>query len=488
MNDGDLNLLMRQLLVAQAYWCGSPVNKILVNTEGNAKDDGCDGWSAAPATGDQWLGSADTCWQFKAGSKGEPARLSGEVIKPIPKNTLVKGGRFAVVSSASNSGKKGEDDRLNKLTREASAANIPVPLIEVIGSERLATWCNQRRGVAACWVGGPLGLWTLDDWSNSPEHQVSWQASEKAQSALDAGRAGLDFATDRIYHLHIQGAPGVGKTRFALELCRGATWSSEVIYFRQASDARLSELIDVIATDLGATLVVVADEVQPDQLRPLCDSVERGRGRIRLITIGHTDSPDARRIPAVSIEPLKPERMRNLIKGWYPAMPPEHVDFVLRFSDGYVRLALLAGDAVMKDPTIDVRELVSRNEISTILNRMLGEVDRRRGLHVVAVLTRVGWDGGKEEEGKIIAAHFDLDWNEVRAEVEMFHSKFRIAPYGGLYRCISPRPLGIYLANEAYRSYPGLFNSLPGVLPSEEARNAYHEQRDLMFSNPQGLK
>ena len=67
MSDEDLNMLMGDLLRAQAYKCGSPLNEVRINTEGKAKDDGCDGWSAKPVTSDDWLGSADTCWQFKAG-------------------------------------------------------------------------------------------------------------------------------------------------------------------------------------------------------------------------------------------------------------------------------------------------------------------------------------------------------------------------------------------------------------------------------------
>ena len=43
MSEEDLDVLMLQLLQAQAYRCGSPVNEICVNTEGKARDDGCDG-------------------------------------------------------------------------------------------------------------------------------------------------------------------------------------------------------------------------------------------------------------------------------------------------------------------------------------------------------------------------------------------------------------------------------------------------------------
>src|SRR2546428_9228957 len=75
MGDGDLNLLMTELLQAQAYRCHSPANEVRVNSEEKAKDDGCDGWTAKPQLDDEWIGNADTCWQFKAGSAGTPARL-----------------------------------------------------------------------------------------------------------------------------------------------------------------------------------------------------------------------------------------------------------------------------------------------------------------------------------------------------------------------------------------------------------------------------
>ncbi len=483
MDDEDLNVLMAQLLRAQAYKCGSALHEIRVNTQGSAKDDGSDGWSAKPTREDDWLGSTDTCWQFKAGSAGEPARLAGEVVKRIPQKTLVLGGRFVVVASGSTNGKKGEDDRLATLTSEAAAATIPGANIEVFGSERLTIWCNQHPAVAARWAGRPDGLWTLDDWSNSDEHQVRWRASAQVQSEMDARRADLDV-TGSVHHLHIYGPPGVGKTRFALELCRDAAWRSSVIYIRQAADLRLTELIDGAAADADVQLTVVADEVQADQLRPLRDSVGRSGGRVRLITVGHSPTPDPTRIPALLAKPLDRQAMSEVIKAWYLAMPTEHIDFVARFADGYVRLARLAADAIARSPAMDVRGLLSRDEIREFLDRMLGSGERR-ALYVVAVLTSVGWTDDKQDEGAAVARHFGLDWNFVRATVEDFHRRWGIAPRGGRYRYISPTPLGIHLAVEAWTTYPDLLRSLPGALPSDEARDAYYERLQSMASNPQ---
>lgn len=482
MGENELNALMEMLLEAQARKCGSPLNQIIVNTEEKASDDGCDGWSGKPEKPDDWLGLDETCWQFKSGSAGQPAELRGEILKKIPKDTLTKGGRFVIVASGSTRGVPGEQARLEVLVNDAQAAGIPFIKVDVIGSERLSRWCNQHPAVAAHWSRRPAGLWTFEDWSNSDEHRDPWQ-STPGESEFDRLRADLNFGTGNVLHLHLQGQPGVGKTRFALELCRGAAWKSEVIYIRQVSDFRLSELIDSVVADGGVQLVVVADEAQFQQLQPLRDSVGRGNGRIRLITIGHCSSPDPTRIYPILIKPLERQAMRGVIKGWHPAMPQEHVDFVTTFADGYVRLARLASNAVALSPSMDVRGLLKRDEIRGFFNRMLGTNDRR-ALHVVAVLTSVGWTGEVQCEGEAIARHLGQDWDSVRAEVEHFHNLFGIVPRGGRYRYISPTPLGIHLAVEAWEIYPDRLQSLPTVLPSEAAVDAYYGRLKSIASNP----
>jgi hypothetical protein len=176
--------------------------------------------------------------------------------------------------------------------------------------------------------------------------------------------------------------------------------------------------------------------------------------------------------------------MHQVVKGWYPAMPPEHVDFVIRFADGYVRLARLAANAVVQSPSKSVHGLLGREEIRSFLDGMLGPGDRS-ALYVVAVLTSVGWTEDKQCEGEAVAAHFGFNWNSVRASVCEFHRRFGIVPRGGRYRYISPTPLGIHLAVEAWNTFPDLLTSLPACLPSEAAQDAYYQRLQSIASNPQ---
>jgi DNA polymerase III delta prime subunit len=369
------------------------------------------------------------------------------------------------------------------LTKSALDASLANATIEVFGSERLAEWCNRHPAVAAHWAGRPDGLWTVDQWFGSDEHQVPWQATDVVKKEIEKIAKDLDFALGEVYHLHVQGPPGVGKTRFALELCRAADWESATVYVRQAGDLRLMELIDSAAVEPDLRLMIVADEVQLEQLLPLRSSIGRSKGRIRLITIGHSPTPDAVRIPSLPVKPLDRQAIGLILKGWHPSMSAEHVDFVASFAGGYIRLARLASDAVVRGTVVDVRGLLRRDEIRSFLDGMLGQGDRR-ALYVVAVLTRVGWIDACAEEGKAISAHFGLDWNDVRHQVDTFDRKHRIVPRGGRYRYVSPTPLGIHLAVEAWSTFPELLRTLPTQLPSEEAVTAYYDRLRSIASSP----
>ena len=484
MNEGELNILMNDLFRVQAYRCKSSLSEIYVNTQDKASDDGCDGWTAEPEVPDDWLGDANTCWQFKTGTAGQPSKLKGEVLKKIPMETLNSGGRFVVITSGSTSGRAAERRRLKVLRDEAESAGIPTDKIDVFGSERLTNWCNLYPAVAAIWAGIPTGILTIAKWSRAEDHQVPWQASDSLEKDLATQREALSFETGTIQHLHIHGQPGVGKSRLALELCRHAPWSGFVIYVPQATDHGLGEIINDAADDPNVRLVVVADEVQPKQLRQLRESIGYSDGRIRLITIGHCPTPDPLRSPAFLVNPLSQEQASNVVKGWYGAMPPEHVDFIVRFACGYVRLAKLASDAVAKDADINVHQLLDQEGIRSFLDGMFDDGDRR-ALHVVSVLSSIGWNGDVENEGKAVADHLGLDWKDVRFKVSNCQRRYGIAPRGGRYLYISPTPLGNYLAVDAWNAYPEIIRTLPDVLPSEGAKEAYYERLKLIASNPQ---
>lgn len=485
LSEGDLNELMRDLLNAQAYLASANPAEVLVNTQGLAGDGGGDGVSPAPPRPDPWLGDVETVWQFKAGTAGEPARLkkAHEVRKPRPRAALEGGGRFVVIASGSTAGEQGELDRRAALVEDAKELGIPTERIVVHGSESLTNWCNQHPAIAARWSGRPAGLWRIPDWENSDEHDVEWQPVDVQRDAIARFHSELDFDNVQMLHLHVFGHSGVGKSRFVLELCRSARWHEFVVYIRQAADLRLQELLDSCADERDVRVIVVADEVQYEQLLSLRAAVARAGGRVRLVTIGPSASPDPERIPGFEVGPLPSRVVTDVVRRWHPGMPIEHADFVARFSAGYMRLARLASGTIRRNPSMDVRSILEQPQIQSFLDKMLGDGDRS-SLHVVSVLTSVGWTDEREEEGRAIAMHLGLDWARVRREVETFERRFHIAPRSGRLRNISPTPLGVYLALEAWSIYPTELRSLPTAL-STAAVDAYYERLQLLASSPQ---
>jgi hypothetical protein len=306
---------------AEAFRTSTDASNVIINTEDKAADEGADATTPAPAGTSVWLGATATCWQFKAGSAGAPSRIENEVKKNAPAATLRSGGRFVVVCSGSNSGDAGRRKRLDALHKGARAKRIPISRIEVLTSESLATWCNSVPAVASRWSGLPNTVWRLDQWAQLHEHKHPWKPAAGQQEKAIALSKEIDPVTGSVQHFHLYGPPGVGKTRFVLELCKAAAWAPLVVYVHQAEDVGLMGILDGVASHLSAMLVVVADEVQSSKLSTLRNSVEKAGGRLRLITIGHSPSPDIARIPS---EELKRMDVFSMTPRRPPVPPTRH--------------------------------------------------------------------------------------------------------------------------------------------------------------------
>ncbi len=477
---------MRELLVAEAYRCGADVSKVVTNTEEKAGDKGCDASTPGNTNGQSaWLSAYETCWQLKAGAAGQAAKLENEVSKEIPARTLRKGGRFVVVASRSVAGQSAIDERLKVLHKDAKKARLPVDKIEVFTSESLATWINEHPAVAALVRQMPGGFCTVEDWALERQHREPWVSTPQNESKIAQVRRDIDLLSGSVTHLHVYGRPGVGKTRFVLETCRGASWAKSVLYLPQLEDAQVGALLEAAARAPGTSLVLVVDEVPADQVRYLSSAAQRAGGRVRVVSIGHDGSPDHEAVAQVEVAPLDRQTMQKIVAAWHPNMPFEQTDYVANFADGYVRVARLAARAVAENPSLSTASLFDQSDVRQLMEAMLGNEHARRPLHVVALLSSVGWTNERAIEGRTIAAHLGLSWPDVQASVQEFQRRFGIAPRAGDLRYISPAPLGVYLALDALNAYPDLVRSLPDVLPNEQARRAYYERLQSVVTSPQ---
>jgi hypothetical protein len=487
LSDVQLRDVMAELLRAEAYRCGADLSKVLVNAELKASDDGADATTPPGVTSHQWLGDVETCWQLKAGAAGQPSKLNGEVTKPIAAQTLRAGGRFVLVASGAVDGKHGVEARRLPLVRDAKRARLPTRRIDVITCEALTTWINEHPAIAAGLRDMPAGFMLLRDWARSPTYKDPWVSSAALDAKLAKVRQAIAFDNPSpTIHLHVFGRPGIGKSRFVLQACQEAPWTQSVLYVPQWADANIAGLLASLAQAGAGRLVLVVDEVPPDRVRWAVSQASTAPERIRLITIGHHESPDSGEISQLEVDALDDETMARLVKAAHSELPDQHVRYVVRFADGYTRLARLAADAVDKNADLQTADLLQHGDIRQLMDSMLGGGDDndRRPLHVLAILTSVGWTGARAVEGEAIAEHFHLDWSAVRASVEQFHRRFGIAPRANDLRYISPAPLGVYLALEAVQSYPDLISTLRDKLPTAQAKRAYDERLAAILANP----
>lgn len=486
LDDYKLKPIFRALLHAAAHRAGCDQSRVIVNADDRAADGGADAITPTPARPCTWLGDRETCWQLKVGTAGEPARLSAEIVKSAPSACLTAGGRVVVVASGATSGDAGRKKRLATLLRRAKKAKLPTDQIVVLTSETLATWLDEHPGLAAEINGLPDGCQAMEFWERDPHHAIAWQAGARATDVINALRRELDPSiVGAVAHVHLIGQPGVGKTRLALEACRGAGWRHDVLYVADGVGTNVDDLLMRLLANPLAAAVVVVDDASAPAARRWNSLVLRAPSQLRLLTISTSEAPAGVPVAVYEVGPLTEEETIALIAGWYPNMPDERRRFIASFSQGYVRLAKVSSDALDRNRDLDVPALLREREVRQVLDALLGDPARRESLYVLAVLESVGWEGNQAIEGRAIAAHLGLDWDRVRDDVEVLHRAHGIAPRAGNLRYLSPRPLGALVATEAWQLRSDKLRTLFDLLPTPAAQAAYEARLRSIATAPQ---
>lgn len=482
----DLKPVLRDLILAEAYRAGCDSTRVIINSDDQAADGGADAWTPKPTRPSRWLGDRDTCWQFKAGTAGQPAKLRAEVTKLVPSETVRSGGRFIVVASGATDGVTGRRKRVAALAAAAKKARLPTAGIDAFTSETLAEWLDEHPGLAAALNGLPAGCCSMEFWERHPHHRIQWHPAASASGVIATLQGNLDPTGPILSpHAHIVGAPGVGKTRLVLELCRGAAWRRDVLYIEDGQRVDVYTLLLRLLEHPSATAVVVVDEAVQRDIRLWNGLVARAPERLRLLTIGHESAPTGLQIIEHRVDPLSAAETATLVGSWHAAMPAEHREFVAWFSAGYVRLAKVSADELDRNRALDVHGLLQNPGVRQILDSLLGNAQRRPSLYVLAALESVGWEGEQSVEGRTIAEHLGLDWNRVREDIEQLHREHGIAPRAGNLRYVSPRPLAALVATEAWQTHADLMRTLFDRLPTPGAKLAYEERLRSIATAPQ---
>lgn len=126
---------------------------------------------------------------------------------------------------------------------------------------------------------------THRSWSQDSEMRRHFQAGPHQEEFIANLRQPLR-ETDEAVHIHVQGEPGIGKTRLVLEATRTEDLQPLVIYCSAASIFKDSDLMnEILRDDNPFSAIVVIDECDPGSRTYIWDKLQYRGPRIKLITI-----------------------------------------------------------------------------------------------------------------------------------------------------------------------------------------------------------
>ncbi|MFJ5666366.1 hypothetical protein ACIQAR_11755 [Micromonospora chalcea] len=284
----------------------------------------------------------------------------------------------------------------------------------------------------------------FDSWANRRTHDKAWIADANRTSAIESIQA--QALTSGLTEIRVQGDSGIGKTRMVLEALRHPSLSALVAY---VDDERAvgGELLTHLVSE-GRTAILVVDECPAARHIKMVEKLPRDPA-VKLITIG--DAGDAAsRTPVISLGAVEPATTEKFLEVNYQHLSPESKRFVEDHSRGNMRWTIVLADRVAEVDVAQAADLIARNDIEQFITALLPEGRGFFCASIIALLDRVGWDGQLRYQLELLADFANVPvatLEEAAARLEARGLLIR----QGRYRAISPHPLAVFLAAEAWR-------------------------------------
>jgi hypothetical protein len=223
--------------------------------------------------------------------------------------------------------------------------------VEIIMPNTLASYVNSFPSLC-------LKLKRLDNqdflshsaWAELPDMRVSLKISEKNQERLKQYQQEVRDA-DRAIHIRVNGEPGIGKTRFVLEMLREEDLAPNVIYYETPQVVYPVLINHVSSRDKDTHVILVVDECDRLQMMDLWRRVEGSGDRVKLITIySEADEEDVGgETKQVEVEGLDDLQIANII-GIYGAFPIDQINRWIPYCSGFPRVAHVLGQNLVTNP------------------------------------------------------------------------------------------------------------------------------------------
>lgn len=418
-----------------------------------AADGGVDARVQNAPAGSNWIPPGLSVWQSKSGADHTPAKLKTEFAKPKVQAALDAGGTYVVFVGDDVNAGRAQDDRRKALTECCDEKGIPREHCKILFAGQIAKWANEFASVAFRFRGEKTaGLILWSDWAALKRYGNAFASDQARSGAMLAYRERLGERGTEFVFLRLEGQPGVGKSRLALETFRDSPLVGLVLY-AQSPDRIPASFWPYLQAN-HTRMVLVVDECSFLEHRDLLERAELCQGRVQLLTIGQrypSGQQAAVQADTFLLDRLDDAAMKRLLGISYPLLPPEWLDFIVGAATGFVKIAIgLAQQFSIAGQPQPLSELIRSREIRPLLEAMLPDGEDRRAMEVVALLRRVGWEGDFTVEGRAVCEFLNRDWRDTQARIQRIEDELGLIGRQGRYRYVTPHLLAVWLASETW--------------------------------------
>jgi len=477
----DFASLINHLARAEARREGVPGSPDTTQRH-NDPDGGVDGmvqWTDGPRRTVHFP-ARTVVWQTKSGRRLSPSELVREIetrdrrsLKPRIRNALEAGGAYVLFCAA--------DMTVDQKQTRVTAINDVVRrhlhgadgLVSIVSGDQIAAWAAEDLWAltyvirAAGRELSPLFL-TFDEWSRLPGLDNHYIWTDAARQIAEELRRAVEEGTN-VYR--IDGAPGLGKTRLALEALRPLlAQGNGVIYFNAGRDGAGLELLRALQNwrRLGVGGILVVDDCDLDLHQKIAVAI--AGTAMNAVTIDYRQHSAA----SATLSPSSSETIEQIVRAHSAKLDPYDVPRVVQYSQGWPLMATLVISAMVK-----AKAHVADLDDDELTRRLLGVTEDSAAFSVLQLLSlfdHVGYRDDVESEWETLRLTLlpDVSRDAFHRAVRAFERKGLVAPIGRYWR-VTPPPLAIRLMRRwledtlpEYRER--LFKELPRRLLTSLAR------------------
>jgi len=499
LNEKEFVEFLNKLIRAESQSTGLLSKNVYTTLRSSVADKGIDAKIENCNIHSQWICSGNSIWQFRTGSITE-GKLITEIDDHPKVVEYVKNGFAYVFCNNKDYIVETQKKFIDAMVKRFIQFGVVNPTVIFHSSVALAEWAVSFPALArfSFFHKPDVGdLLTWKEWSGLSQFEQKYKADAYREVVKKEVCKYLNNDTDQLA-CRIEGNPGVGKTRLALECFRPEDMGSVnedgaqdlVLYAFSMADLP-SGLLASVKNNQVTKLYLVVDECSYDEHTSLLRYVELCQGRLKLLTIGCVDNRP--RISSSGYYELKPfdfSAMQDFLRETYTRLPPEAFSFIGHFASGYVKAATALAEAMLANPgAVTIRELRSQPQVHEVLKKyIISDSSERIVMQGISLFTSLGWDNELADEGRVVMDFFGMSWLEARNVVHKYFNKGLVTKKGR-YRYVTPYLLATLLAEEAWETYGDSFiHDLIYRLPNSRVRSAFLQRLSDLGDNERSRK